>query len=666
MGLVAAELMVKIGCDTKDFDSNINKANQSTSTFGDTFKAIMSSNIITKVFDMAVQGAQKAAQAFVNFIKDVVQLYSEYEQLSGGAQKIFDEIDYEKIYGDAKNAYKELNMSMNDYLESINLVGATFTQTMGDEKAYEVARTGMIAISDYATGTGKSVDELNQKYQMITRSAGSYQSIADQFAGILPQTSADFLEAAQNAGYLSDSYTSLTQVPVAEYQEALTYMLADGVEQLGLTGNTAKEASKTVSGSIATVKAAWENLKIGLGDPNADLNELLDNLISSLEAAADNILPVVERALDGIADLIVKIAPKIEEEMPGLIEKLLPVIENVISELIDIAVTVLTDLMPEILDACQQLFDAFMETLEENTPILAGFIEIMRGMSVGLIEFFANLATSFVEFFGEIKEKIKEKLEEIKTWISEKWEEIKENARQKWEDIKTAISDKWEEIKTAVQEKVEAVRSFVTEKWETLKSNTREKWESIKSTVSDKLENLRTTAREKAESIRSSMSEKWSSILSNARDKWESIKSSIREKIDAIKNLFPLHIGDLFSNIRLPHFNWHWNQIVGPLKVPVFDGISWYAKAYDNPYLLNAATVFGNAGFGDRGNYNGGELVYGHDALMNDIREATSGEGGGDITINIYPRQDQSEEDIARAVQKQLVRWEKQKRSAFA
>ncbi len=296
------------------------------------FKSFMASNVVMKITDMIMTGIQKAVSAGISFIKEAISLYGEYEQLAGGAMKIFDEIDYSKIYGDAKNAYKELNMSMNDYLESINLVGATFTSTMGDTKAYEVARTGMKAISDYATGTGKSVDLLNEKYQMITRSSASYQSIADQFSGILPQTSKDFLEAAQNAGFLSDSYTKLTEVPVAEYQEAVTNMLALGVDQLGLTDNTVKEATNTVTGSIATFQAAWENLKTGLGDPNADIQELTDNVVKSASAMVENILPVAEQILNGIADIIIQIVPIVEQELPPLIEKIKPSLEGMLTE----------------------------------------------------------------------------------------------------------------------------------------------------------------------------------------------------------------------------------------------------------------------------------------------------------------------------------------------
>ena len=58
----------------------------------------------------------------------------DFEQLSGGAQKIFDEIDYGKIQADASDAFRNMGMSVNEYLEAINQTGATFAQTMGDAK----------------------------------------------------------------------------------------------------------------------------------------------------------------------------------------------------------------------------------------------------------------------------------------------------------------------------------------------------------------------------------------------------------------------------------------------------------------------------------------------------------------------------------------------------
>ena len=115
--------------------------------------------------------AKKAivAGAIGKTIKDALIQGADFEQLKGGVEKIFDEANTSQIFADASNAYKDLNLSANDYLSTITSVGATFASTMGDQKGYDIARTGMLAVSDFATGTGKNVDLLNEKFQMISR-----------------------------------------------------------------------------------------------------------------------------------------------------------------------------------------------------------------------------------------------------------------------------------------------------------------------------------------------------------------------------------------------------------------------------------------------------------------------------------------------------------------
>ena len=674
-GNALAEVFIKVTVDSDEANRKMKDATKSASSFGDTFKAILSSNIVTKVFDLAVQGAQKAAQAFVNFIKDVVQLYAEYEQLEGGIKKIFgvgnQTIEqYAESQGksidEVRDKYNQLvetqNMALKDAWDAWQFAGLSANQYMGiltsisgalmgdlnynSQEAVEYSRRAVTDMSDIANTYGMTLDEVSGYY--ISFSRGLYQTLDTLTSGTYKGTKEGAKSLINDMADLKDIQEELGVTVEKDNLSYANFVNAMSVynKKVGIAGTTAAEASGTIQGSINQLKAAWENLKIGIGDPNADLNQLLDNVLSSLESAMDNLLPVIERALDGIAELITKLAPKIEEMMPGLIEKLTPVIESLLESLISIATAVIIDLMPEILDAVQQIWDAVMENLEENHPILAGILEVFMastGLSVG--QFLGDIIQSTIDFFANITATILEKLDAIRTWISEKWEAIKENAREKWEDIKTAISDKWEEIKENVREKVESVRSLVTEKWEALKSNTREKWESIKSTVRDKLENLRTTAREKAESIRSSLSEKWDSIKTNAREKWESIKSSIKEKIDAIKNIFPLSIGKIFSNIKVPTISVTKGEApfgIGGLGTKPSISIGWksaFAKAYDNPWLIDTPTILSSMMFGDKGNYNGGEIVYGHDALMDDIREATGGSRDGAILAmlnNIY------------------------------
>lgn len=247
----------------------------------------VSQGLVGKLAGAAATAAKALAGAFVvkkvvDFGKAAFDSYSQFEQLAGGAEKIFSSLDQSKILADANGAFLTLNMSANEYLQSINNVGATFAQTMGQEKGYETAKRGMQAIADFASGTGANLEELNEKYKLITRSAGSYQSIADQFAGILPQTSSDFLEQAKAAGLLKDEYQSLTEVPVAEYQEAVTAMIEKGVEQQGLAGNTAAESLKTLSGSMAATKSAWQNLVTEFGKPDADIGARISDMFTAV------------------------------------------------------------------------------------------------------------------------------------------------------------------------------------------------------------------------------------------------------------------------------------------------------------------------------------------------------------------------------------------------
>lgn len=213
-----------------------------------------------------VAGTTAVATGFTALVTASVKARGEMEQLVGGTKKIFDQMDYAQIEKDASEAYKTMNLSARDYLDMMNKVGATFAQTMGDQKGYETAKKGMQAISDYASGTGADISLLNDKFKMITRSTSSYQSIADQFAGILPQTTKDFLEQAQASGFLAKEYKKLTDVPVAEYQQAVSSMLEKGVADMGLLGNTYAESTQTMTGSIAMLKTSWDNFLSGSGD----------------------------------------------------------------------------------------------------------------------------------------------------------------------------------------------------------------------------------------------------------------------------------------------------------------------------------------------------------------------------------------------------------------
>lgn len=287
----------------------------------------------------AVAGAAKVAAgagvaALGALTAAATSAFSDWEQLEGGVEKIFDELDINRISRDAREAYKTLGLSATQYMEAMTNVGATFASTLGDAKGYEVAKEGMQAISDYASGTGKNVDLLTEKYTLITRSASSYQSIADQFSGILPATGEAFIQQAYAAGYLSEQYEKVADVPLAEYQEALTHMLTDGVNALGLLGNTAREADTTLSGSMAQMAASWQNFLTAIGTGNAGLFEpALHDLIDSIVTWLGNLVPRVGLILRGIIREIPYIFTTIAERLPEWSQAISAAIPDVVSEI---------------------------------------------------------------------------------------------------------------------------------------------------------------------------------------------------------------------------------------------------------------------------------------------------------------------------------------------
>ena len=326
-----------------DFGNELGKHGKSSGTsFGTSFAVAAGNLIASAVTSIASAAAGVFSDAFENI--------ANFEQLSGGVEKIFDQANIDQIFADAQAAYKDLNMSANEYLEAINQTGAAFAQTMGDQKGYDTARMGMKAIADYASGTGRNLDELNEKYALITRATSSYQSIADQFSGILPATSADFLAQAQAAGYLSDEYTKLTEVPVAEYQEAVSKMLEKGVADMGLAGNTAKESTETISGSIAMLRSSWTNFITELGKENADIPARTQELVESIVATVKNIAPML---LDFARNLFAAI--------PELVNELQPYID----EFIAMASAFIEEHQPEIEAAANMLFDGIKAALSK-------------------------------------------------------------------------------------------------------------------------------------------------------------------------------------------------------------------------------------------------------------------------------------------------------------
>lgn len=426
---------------------------------------------------VGVAAVASAATAIAGLATTAVNSFAEFEQLAGGVEKIFDQMDTSRIFVDAQNAYKDFNLSANEYLALMNDVGAAFSATMGDEAGYDAARRGLQAIADYASGTGKNVDELSSKFAMITRSTSSYQSIADQFSGILPATSKDFLEQAQAAGFLAAKYKSLTDVPIAEYQAAVSLMLEKGTADLGLTGNTAAETANTISGSLAAMRASWANLLAGAADENADFGALLDAFTESAVRVVENIAPVFSKAVGNIGKAIEGIAPVIAEQLPALLQNALPaliagaqgLIEGFVSALPTLLVVLQENMggvidavltaMPLLIDAGLQLLMALAQGIAENGDVvLMAILAMLPQLILSILSFAGSIFDSGVQLINELMAALilgfVEIMTAVGTWVDEyiiqpikdKAASFIEAGRAVIDKFKEGISNAWQDL----------------------------------------------------------------------------------------------------------------------------------------------------------------------------------------------------------------------------
>ena len=474
------ELFVKIGVD----DQASGKLKDIGEKLGDGLKTAAKVGV-------AAVGA--ASAAIVGLTKSAVDGFAEYEQLAGGAQKIFNDMDFSRIAADANNAYKELGLSANQYLSVINDVGATFAATMGDAAGYEAAKTGLKAISDYASGTGKNVNELSQKFTLITRSTSSYQSIADQFSGILPATSSGFLEQANAAGFLSDKYKQLTEVPIAEYQDAVSKMLEKGVADLGLANNTMDEAFSTLSGSLAMAKGAWSNLVTGLANDSADLDTLINNFVESVVAATRQIIPTIGKALDGIGMLINEIVPVALDYIPKIIVEFLPKIAESAVGIVTSIGTAIFDNIDKILEFGQQILDKLLEGITSNAGNISGpvteiitkfgnfILENLPEIIIAGLTILGSLVSGIIEAIPELATAATKAIIELASYIIS--EENLEKIISLGADLINALAEGFQNVLELLipigEDIIESIKQGIWDAWDGLKTWFNNLWDSL-------------------------------------------------------------------------------------------------------------------------------------------------------------------------------------------
>ena len=411
----------------KNMNESMKDATNSASKMSSVMKGIGSSAI--KVGKgLAVAGAA-AATAVTALVSKSVGAFSDYEQLTGGVETLFGAggrsvEEYAQSVGksvsdiqgkydslmsaqnavleNANKAYMTAGMSANEYMDTVTGFSASLISSLGGDtnKAADYANSALVDMSDNANKMGTDVESIKNAYQgfakqnytMLDNLKLGYGGTQEEMKRLLSDA-----EKLTGQRYDISSFADITQAIHAIQT------------QMDITGTTAKEASTTISGSWGSLKAAFQNVLVGLTTGGDMFDQSLDALINTAVTFGQNIIPAIKGALSGIGYLIEGLAPVIGETIPPLINDLAPTLANsavslisslvngltqsatqfseCLSNMIIVAVAGISSVVPQLLDAASKIVSNLMQGLTNSMPqIVNGAVTLIEGLVDGLVD----------------------------------------------------------------------------------------------------------------------------------------------------------------------------------------------------------------------------------------------------------------------------------------
>ena len=330
--------------------------------------------------------------------KSALESFASLEQNIGGVETLFKD-SAQKVIDSAENAYKTAGLSANAYMETVTSFSASLLQSLGNdtEKAADYADRAIIDMSDNANKMGTSMEMIQNAYQgfakqnytMLDNLKLGYGGTASEMYRLLQDAANLNEEFASTAKFSMDSKGHL-EANFADITEAIHIVQTE----MGITGTTAKEASETISGSIASAKGAFDNFLNGTGSPEAlaesmvtagknvlkGLGEIVprllqtlpevgkliqENLVNSL--SGDSMQKIVEAGKNAVMSLI--------DGMPASVPTIIPVALNFVKLIADTVITNVPTLIQKGYELLSNLVDGFVKAIPEALPKILDFVQ---------------------------------------------------------------------------------------------------------------------------------------------------------------------------------------------------------------------------------------------------------------------------------------------------
>lgn len=551
----------------KNMNESMKDATNSASKMSSVMKGIGSSAI--KVGKgLAVAGAA-AATAVTALVSKSVGAFADYEQLTGGVETLFGAggrsvEEYAQSVGksvsdiqgkydslmsaqnvvleNANKAYMTAGMSANEYMDTVTGFSASLISSLGGDtnKAADYANSALVDMSDNANKMGTDMESIKNAYQgfakqnytMLDNLKLGYGGTQEEMKRLLSDA-----EKLTGQRYNISSFADITQAIHAIQT------------QMDITGTTAKEASTTISGSWGSLKAAFQNVLVGLTTGEDMFDQSLDALINTAVTFGQNIIPAIKGALSGVGYLIEGLAPVIGETIPPLINDLAPTLANsavslisslvngltqnatqfseCLSNMIIVAVAGISTVVPQLLDAASKIVSNLMQGLTNSMPqIVNGAVTLIEGLVNGLVnnipllimgavQLVASLANGLIANLPRIIDAGVNLITGIVSASYSMMPQIIQNGMQLVVNLAVGLvraipqliaalpritgaivkefkSVNWFDLGLQLIKSIwEGIKSIGSEMWNGVKEKTSELWGGVKNVVSEKLNNIK-------------------------------------------------------------------------------------------------------------------------------------------------------------------------------
>lgn len=302
------DLAVKITCD--------DQASGEVDKIGDGIK-----NKLGIAAKAGVAAVAAVGTATVAIGKTALDAYSNYEQLVGGIDTLF-KASSGKMQQYAANAYQTAGVSANRYMEISTSFAAALISSLGGntEAAADMANTAITDMSDNANKMGTSLETVQEAYMSLSR--GNYEMLDSLKLGY-GGTKSELERLLSDAEKFSAAQGKVRDFSVDSYSDIVEaiHIVQD---EMGITGTTAEEAATTIEGSVNMAKAAWENWLAGLGNEDADMEGLTDQLVQSVVIAGKNIIPRVGQIMTTLGQTVADYAPGVGLYLRNALINVLP------------------------------------------------------------------------------------------------------------------------------------------------------------------------------------------------------------------------------------------------------------------------------------------------------------------------------------------------------